>query len=93
MGDAKCDRCGATWAAPESLAPEERQEAAASIRRGDLITAIRRLREMTGLGLRDAKAIVHHVTRHPGHCHRCGMALDLPGVATCPQCRSLNYDW
>jgi hypothetical protein len=93
MEEARCDRCGATWPDPESIAPAARREVAALIRGGGPIPAIRRLREMTGLGLRDAKAVVHHITRTPGQCHRCGMALDAGLGATCPRCRSLNYDW
>ena len=60
MEEVRCDRCGATWADPESIAPAVRQEVASSLRRGNPVLAIRRLREATGLELRDAKAVVHH---------------------------------
>ena len=93
MDEVRCDRCGATWADPESIAPAVRQEVASVLRRGGPILAIRRLREVTGLELREAKAVFHHLTRTPGHCHRCGKVLDLGVEGACPQCRSLNYDW
>ena len=66
MEQARCDRCGATWLSPVALDPIAAYEVASLIRGGDRITAIRRLREATGLGLRDAKAVELHVTRTAG---------------------------
>ena len=93
MEQVYCDRCGATWSSPSALAPAIGQEVAMLIRRGDAISAIRRLRESAGLGLRDAKAVELHITREPGKCQRCGAALESSGVVACSRCRSLNYDW
>jgi hypothetical protein len=93
MEEVHCDRCGATWLIPAALDPEARRAVASLIRSGGLIPAIRHLREVTGLGLRDAKAVVQHITRTPGKCHRCGEALIPGAVDPCPRCRSLNCDW
>jgi hypothetical protein len=68
-------------------------EVASLIRGGNRIGAIRRLREATGLGLRDADSVVKHVTREPGKCQRCGAVLAGSGVVACTPCRSLNYNW
>lgn len=93
MEDVRCDRCGATGISPTALDPMGREEVASLIRGGPLIDAIRRSRELTSVGLRHARAVVPHVTRTPGHCHRCGMSLAVSGVdAVCPRCRSLNHD-
>jgi hypothetical protein len=91
--ETRCNRCGATWLGPGALAPIAAHEVASLIRGGDRITAIRRLREVTGLGLRDAKAVEHHVTRTPGACQSCGAVLITGGRDACYGCGSLNYDW
>jgi hypothetical protein len=93
MEKLRCDRCGATWIAPGALDSTAAHEVASLIRGGHRITAIRRLREVTGLGLRDAKAVEHHVTRRPGECQRCGATLVTASGLVCAQCGSLNYDW
>jgi ribosomal protein S27AE len=93
MEETRCDRCGAAWLGPGALDPTAAHEVASLIRGGDRITAIRRLRDVTGLGLRDAKAVELHVTRTPGECQRCGAVLVAGGRVACPKCRSLNYDW
>jgi hypothetical protein len=93
MEQARCDRCGATWLSPEGLDPIAAHEIASLVRGGDRIAAIRRLRAATGLELRDAKAVVMHVTPRPGQCQRCGAVLAAGGGVACPGCGSLNYDW
>jgi hypothetical protein len=93
MEEARCDRCGATWRGPGALDPIAAHEVASLIRGGDRITAIRRLREATGLGLRDAKAVELHVTRTSGECQSCSAVLGSGGRVACAQCHSLNYDW
>jgi hypothetical protein len=93
MEEVRCDRCGATWLCPASLDPIVAHEVASLIRGGDRIAAIRRLREATGLGLRDAKAVEMHVTRTPGECQHCGAVLGTGDEVACPRCGSLNYDW
>lgn len=93
MEEVRCEKCGTTWLSPTALGADVGHEVASFIRGGDTIVAIRRLREATGLGLRDVKAVVLHVTREPGKCQRCRAVLGSGGVVACSQCRSLNYDW
>jgi hypothetical protein len=93
MEELRCNRCGATWFNPEALDSSAGHEIASLIRGGDTIAAIRRLREATGLGLRDAKAVVLHVVRTPGKCQRCDAVLVTGGLVDCPRCLSLNYNW
>jgi hypothetical protein len=93
MEEVRCQRCGATWLSPAGIDVAVRQEVATLIRSADTIAAIRRLREATGLGLRDAKGVPQHVTREPRKCHWYGVALPAKGTVSCTKCRSLNYDW
>jgi hypothetical protein len=93
MEQVRCAKCGGEWISPSGLDPAIGQEVASLVRGGDVIGAIRRLREATGLGLRDAKGVELHVTREPGKCQKCGAALPEGDTVTCECCRSLNYDW
>ena len=93
MEQVHCDTCDFTWLSPKTLEAAVRHEVAVLIRSGDAGAARRRLREMTGLGIYDAKNVESHVTREPGKCHQCGAVLSGRNLAACPECRSLNYDW
>jgi hypothetical protein len=93
MPEIHCEACGSAWHSPLSLFPEVRREVAALVRSHDSIAAIRRLREETRLSLRDAKAVEHHISLPPGHCHRCGAGLTGDGVVRCSGCGAINYDW
>jgi hypothetical protein len=92
MEAVRCERCGATWLSP-ALDPAVAHEVAALVHGGQVIAAIRRLREVTGLGLADAKDVELHITRERGKCQRCGAALPAGAVVACARCRSFNYDW
>jgi hypothetical protein len=49
------------------------------------------LRKLTGCGLADAKATLHHIAIQPGVCHWCGSALGSEApIVDCARCRSLN---
>jgi hypothetical protein len=93
MEEVRCDRCGAAWVSPTVIPQAVSQEVASLLRGGNPIAAIRRLREETGLGPRDAKALQLHITREPGICQQCGAPLTAGAVVVCARCRSLNYDW
>lgn len=93
MEEVRCEKCGATWFSPTSLDPDVGREVASLIRGNNPIAGIRRLREATGMGLRDAKGVYQHITREPGRCQRCGNVLGSIGVVACSRCRALNYDW
>jgi hypothetical protein len=93
MDEVRCEQCGGTWLGPLSLDPEVSREVAALIRGRDIITGIRRLRETTGLGLRDAKGVELHITRESGKCQWCGADLPAGAVVVCGRCHAHNYDW
>ncbi|HYX72820.1 MAG TPA: hypothetical protein VE732_08615, partial [Nitrososphaera sp.] len=54
--------------------------------------AMLELNNKTRIGLRDAKAIVIHLSDKNGLCHKCQAQL-AEGVEYCPKCRSLNLNW
>jgi hypothetical protein len=93
MEEVRCEKCGAIWLSPTALDADVSHEVASLIRGGNPIAGIRRLREATGLGPRDAKGVELHVTREPGKCQRCGADLVSGRAVACSQCQSLNYDW
>ena len=87
-----CPRC-IPIPVPETLSPELRSQAAAIVQRGSGAEAMKLLHDEAGVSLADAKAIVFHLARRPGHCQRCGADI-VPGeTAYCPQCQSLTITW
>jgi hypothetical protein len=88
-----CGRCGGSWSLPAATEPGVRRAVARLVREHRLIEALRLLRGHTGIGLGDAKAVAHHISRGPGVCHWCGAALEGRDPGICPTCGSLNYDW
>jgi hypothetical protein len=57
-----CGKCGGSWMEPDMLTDEQRRQVAAIVHGGNMIQAIKRLREFAPLSLRDSKAIVIHIT-------------------------------
>jgi hypothetical protein len=88
-----CGKCGASWAEPDMLTVEQRREVAATVRAGNMIAAMRQVRELAPISLVDAQRIVIHITRVPERCHRCKQPLEGAPVSHCIHCRALNYDW
>jgi hypothetical protein len=88
-----CGHCGGSWSFPEATELALRATVAGLVRGHRRMEALRFLREHTGIGLQDAKAITQHISSSPGVCHRCGAALVDGEPVVCPGCGSLNYDW
>ena len=88
-----CGKCGGSWIEPDMLTEVQRRAVAATVRTGNMIQAIKQLREFARLSLSNSKDIVIHVTRIPEQCHRCKQPLEGAPVTLCPDCRALNYDW
>ena len=61
-------------------------------RKTNRIQAMLELNNKTRMGLRDAKAIVIHLSDKNGLCHKCKTPL-AEGEEYCPKCRSLNLTW
>lgn len=93
MQSMTCGQCGGSWTEPDMLTDEQRHAVAAIAHDGNMIHAIRQLREYAPLSLRDSKAIVIHITRIPEQCHRCKQPLEGAPVSHCIHCRAVNYDW
>jgi hypothetical protein len=91
--DTHCSRCGGSWRSPTTLDTAAREEIAGILRSQKPMPAIKALRAAGGLSLRDAKAVMIHMTLQPRTCHRCRGSLSGAAVVTCESCRSLNYDW
>jgi hypothetical protein len=62
----------------------------ASLGRKKPIEFIRGLREVTGCGLGDAKAVLQHLTHQRGCCHRCSAEVAFDDLVDCEACGSLN---
>ena len=89
----KCQKCGADVPIPDLPAGARKSIAAVAHDTGKL-QAILELRDGARIGLRDAKAIVLHLSGEGGACHRCGTRLKEAGEEqNCPKCRSLNLLW
>lgn len=89
----RCERCGGSWISPVGFPATLPDEVAAVLQHDEIIPAIVRLRECTGMGLRDAKAICMHLAKAENRCHRCGTSLTGEERTTCEKCASLNYLW
>jgi hypothetical protein len=88
-----CGRCGASWSSPSNLTQAVAATIVRLVREHRAIEAIKFFRDQTGLSPRHAKGVIQHVSPEPGICHSCRSALAASGVATCPTCGALNYDW
>ena len=87
---AKC-KVAVTW--PASLSTDDKSRIAAEIRRSPS-EAQKLLVAQFGFTMQEAKALVLHVTRGTGVCHRCRHPLPfLKDAMICKNCRSANLDW
>lgn len=85
-----CGKCRIAVILPAEISAEEAASFAAVVRK-DSVKAMRIAESQFSLGAREAKALVLHVTRHPGKCNRCECKV-TSGELVCT-CRSLNLDW
>ncbi len=85
----RCDKCETIVVWPASLSSREKIAVAAITRKDALDGA--KFAEVLGLGAREAKALVLHVTQTQGVCRKCGEKVE-GGESICP-CGSLNLDW
>lgn len=84
-----CAKCRVDVVIPAAL--EESSSRFAGVVRQDCVQAMRAAESEFGLGPRESKALVLHVTRQKGKCNRCGQPVG-PGKSVCA-CRSLALDW
>ena len=89
----QCERCGAAWSMGSLLSDSVQRAVAEIVHSGQIIPAVRRLTS-EGIDLKDSKAIVSHLCRTSGKCHRCGADLvEKTEVENCHKCKSLNLNW
>jgi ribosomal protein L40E len=87
----QCGQCQSVVVWPKNLPTEEKAAIAAAARR-DAVAAARLVESRYGFDQREGKALVIHVTRKPGICHRCGSSL--AGEETlCSKCHAANLNW
>ena len=86
-----CPRCGQHLRWPSGLSAEDKQHLAGASRRSSL-KGVQLAKTKLHLDLGVAKALVAHVTRVGGTCHRCAGST-AGEVSICSRCRSVNFDW
>jgi hypothetical protein len=84
----KC-RCSISW--PATLGEAAKSEIAISARLGPVATTVR-LQDQFGLPLKEAKAIVAHISREGDICNRCKHAV-AKGETVCANCNGANLNW
>lgn len=87
-----CRRCGGAYRIAGPLGSEALAEVQQLRSAGRPISAIRRIRELTNSGLREAKGTYEHFTNFRGQCHRCRAQLPAEPLSECPTCGALNID-
>jgi len=87
-----CPKCKADVFVPDDLPAELKYEIGSIARGTHRMKAMLELNNKTRIGLRDAKAVVIHLSDKDGLCHKCKAQL-VEGVEYCPNCRSLNLNW
>jgi hypothetical protein len=87
-----CPRC-VPIVVPDELTPELKRQAADTVRGGSGAVAMKLLHDHAAMSLHDAKALVLHLARRPGHCQRCDASLQVAELAYCSRCRALTITW
>src|SRR5213593_2230627 len=85
-----CGQCQTIVVWPGELATEAKASIAAAVRR-DPVSAAQLVESRYGLDVREGKALVVHVTRSSGICHRCGSRV-THGETLCSKCHAANLD-
>ena len=88
-----CQKCGASVPILNLTAEQERK-ISDTAKRVNRMQAIIELKEQTGLGLPEGKAVIYHLCDDGAKCHRCGQELtEDKKEINCPKCHSLNLRW
>ena len=87
----QCGQCQSLVAWPKGLASAEKATIGAAVRR-DAVAAASMLESRYGFDEREGRALVVHVTRKPGICHRCESPLEGEELL-CSKCHAANLNW
>ena len=90
---ASCARCGMAFDVPTGMTPVQRAEINRRVQKGNPLGAIRLPRLISGLPVRQAKAVVLHLTEPGPGCHQCRESVLAARMSECASCRSLNINW
>lgn len=88
----RCSACASEWMEPP-LSEGDFAELQDLLLREKRISFVRRLREITGIGLASAKAILDHTDFHIGHCHACDAPIERGFRVICGRCGAVGYSW
>ena len=88
-----CQRCN-----PDTIfeIPDFSSEAKESLQKQHRLSPLLAIKELIALhnmSHKDAKFIVHHITKEANCCNRCGTTLDAQEYTSCPKCGALNLNW
>jgi hypothetical protein len=87
----RCGQCQIVVVWPKSLVTEEKAAIAAAARR-DAVAGARMVESRYGFDEREGRALVVHLARKPGSCHRCESPIEGDELL-CPKCHAANLNW
>jgi hypothetical protein len=87
----QCGQCQSVVVWPEGLATAAKTRIAVAVRQ-DAVSAARLVESQYGFDPREGKALVVHIARKPGKCHRCESPLQGEELL-CPKCHAANLNW
>ena len=87
----QCGQCQSVVVWPDGLGSAEKAAIAAAVRR-DAVAAASMVESRYGFDEREGRALVVHVTRKPGTCHRCESRLEGEELL-CSKCHAANLNW
>jgi len=86
-----CGQCQSVVVWPGELGAKAKADIAELARR-DPVRAAQLVERQYGLDEREGRALVVHVTRASGTCHRCESRVSH-GETLCAKCHAANLDW
>jgi hypothetical protein len=90
----RCPQCGNRIVIPAEMNESARVELADFLRLShSRIESMTKLMHSFGVGLREAKVTVTHITDTKGTCVQCRGRLLEGGITNCPSCSALNLNW
>ena len=86
-----CGQCQTVVVWPKDLARERKADIAKAVRR-DPVGAARLVESEYGMDVREGKALVVHIARIAGACHRCNSKV-IGLESLCSKCHAANLNW